>query len=236
FVRGTINVIIGRNGAGKTTLLRAIAGLTGQGEVLLEGRPIRSYAHQERARHLSFLPQLVRVPDLSVRTLVAHGRFSRLGFSKKLSEEDEHQIDHALRLTGMRDYASRMLGSLSGGELKKAYCAMMIAQDADYLLLDEPTAYLDITASLNLMALFQELRNQGKCIILTCHDLPQAFSYADRILLLDDHQLIADESPQTLSGKPELIAQGVGVILKEIEDPHAYYRYILVDKIEDWRE
>lgn len=230
FDQGSLIIIVGRNGAGKSTLLKAMTGFVdSEGEILLNNMPIHQLSHQERAMTLGYLPQIVKAPEMSVGTLVAHGRFSRLGFSKKLSAADRQKIDEALRLTEMTDYRQRSLPTLSGGELKKAYCAMLMAQDPDIMLLDEPTAFLDVTATLSLMSLVKKLVERGKCIIMTCHDLPQAFSYANRIILLHDRTLTADEAPDVLVNNQKLLKEATGVTLKHIDDPDAYYHYILTD-------
>ena len=139
FETGQLSVIVGRNGAGKSTLLRAMSGmLPAGGTATLAGAPIHALPGTQRAMGLGYLPQRLRTPDMTVQTLVSHGRFSRLGFSKTLGGEDKEKIRQALEQTGMTELRFRTLPTLSGGELQRAYCAMVIAQDPDFLLLDEP--------------------------------------------------------------------------------------------------
>ena len=228
FETGQFSVIVGRNGAGKSTLLRAMAGmLPTDGAVRLDSAPIVDLSGPQRAARIGYLPQRLRAPDMTVQTLVSHGRFSRLGFSKALGSADKEIIRHALLQTGMTELRSRTLPTLSGGELQRAYCAMVIAQDPDFLLLDEPTAALDAEAGIRLAEILRTLTKAGKGVILSCHDLPLAFSIADRVLVLRDGQLVLDSTPEAAARQNEILLDAVGVRLKRIEDPEALCTYIL---------
>lgn len=228
FETGALSAIVGRNGAGKSTLLRAIAGmLPAKDAVLLDGSPVSALSGPQRAARIGYLPQRLRTPDMTVQTLVSHGRFSRLGFSKALGAEDKEKIRQALEQTGMTELRFRTLPTLSGGELQRAYCAMVIAQDPDFLLLDEPTAALDAEAGIRLVEILRTLTGSGKGVILSCHDLPLAFSIADRILVLRGGQLVLDGTPEAAARQDEILLEAVGVRLKRIEEPDALCTYIL---------
>lgn len=228
FETGQLSVIVGRNGAGKSTLLRAMSGmLPAEGTAALAGAPIHALPGAQRAMRLGYLPQRLRTPDMTVQTLVSHGRFSRLGFSKALGEDDREKIRQALAQTGMTELRFRTLPTLSGGELQRAYCAMVIAQDPDFLLLDEPTAFLDAEASIQLAQILRALTRAGKGVVLSCHDLPLAFSIADRVLVLHGGALVLDAAPAQAARQEKTIFDAVGVRLKRIDDPDAFCTYIL---------
>ena len=228
FETGLLSAIVGRNGAGKSTLLRAMAGMLPiKGSASLDGAPIHALSGAQRAARIGYLPQRLRTPDMTVQTLVRHGRFSRLGFSKALGEDDREKIRHALVLTGMTPLRHRTLPTLSGGELQRAYCAMVIAQDPDFLLLDEPTAFLDAEASIQLAQILRALTRAGKGVVLSCHDLPLAFSIADRVLVLHGGALVLDAAPAQAARQEKSIVDAVGVRLKRIDDPDAFCTYIL---------
>lgn len=228
FETGQLSVIVGRNGAGKSTLLRAMSGmLPAGGTAALAGAPIHALPGTQRAMGLGYLPQRLRTPDMTVQTLVSHGRFSRLGFSKTLGGEDKEKIRQALEQTGMTELRFRTLPTLSGGELQRAYCAMVIAQDPDFLLLDEPTAFLDAEASIQLAQILRALTRAGKGVVLSCHDLPLAFSIADRVLVLHGGTLVLDAAPDLAARQEKTIFDAVGVRLKRIDDPDAFCTYIL---------
>ena len=228
FETGELSVIVGRNGAGKSTLLRAMAGMLPAGDAAaLNGTPVCAFTGPQRAARIGYLPQRLRTPDMTVQTLVSHGRFSRLGFSKALGAEDQEKIRLALLQTGMTELCCRTLPTLSGGELQRAYCAMVIAQDPDFLLLDEPTAFLDAEAGIRLTEILRALTKAGKGVILSCHDLPLAFSIADRVLVLRGGALVLDGTPEEAARQDAILLDAVGVRLKRIEDPDALCTYIL---------
>ncbi len=192
-----ITALIGPNGSGKSTLLRLMARLLpAQGEVLIDGRPAASYAPKALARTLAFLPQSRAVPAISVASLVAHGRFPYLGFSRVRTKADDEAIERALKLTGLEGYAQRDLRTLSGGERQKAYLAMLVAQDAQNLLLDEPTTFLDIAHQLELMQILRALRDEGRCVVVVLHDIGQALSLCDRAALLHGGRLLFCGEPE----------------------------------------
>ena len=229
FESGRLSVIVGRNGAGKSTMLRAMAGMLPAGDaVLLDGVSVRTFTGPQRASRIGYLPQRLRSPEMTVQTLVSHGRFSRLGFSKALGDADREKIRLALQQTGMEELRHRTLPTLSGGELQRAYCAMVIAQDPDFLLLDEPTAFLDAEAGIRLTEILRGLTEAGKGVILTCHDLPLAFSIADRVLVLSGGRKVLDDTPEAAVRQNGIISDAVGVRMKRIDDPDAFCAYILV--------
>lgn len=202
FGDGRIRAVLGPNGSGKSTLLRLCARqlAPASGTLRVGGRDAAAYDAKAFARALSYLPQSRPVPMISVRALVAHGRFPHLGMTRRLSAEDEAAVDRALRITGLTDVAGRDLRTLSGGQRQKAYLAMLIAQDATHLLLDEPTTYLDVVHQLELCDILRALRDEGRCLVVVMHDLAQALALANDVLLLCGGQPLYDGPADGLTG------------------------------------
>jgi len=182
FPPGTVTAILGPNGCGKSTLLKAAAGLlpaTG-GQILAE---------EPRARHIAYLPQSRAVPEMTARQLVLHGRFPWLGWPRVYRREDEAIADAALERLGIGEVGDLPLPELSGGTRQKCYLAMALAQQAETLLLDEPTAWLDVGHQFRLMELLRSLAAEGRAVAVVLHDLPLALTYADRVAVLDRGRL-----------------------------------------------
>lgn len=218
--------MIGKNGCGKSTLLRAICGLlpSYEGSIRYAGAELRDIPRRERASQISFLPQARPVPAMDVRTLLAHGRYPHLGFSKALSKKDKEMVAYAARVAGIAELLDREISTLSGGERQRAYIAMTIAQDAEMILLDEPATYLDIEHQLEIMRLLVTLHQKGKGIVMVAHDLPQAFSFSTKICLVGNGGIAASGKPEELCGHPALI-QTMGVSIspsREKDDIYAY--------------
>lgn len=188
FPDGRITAVLGPNGSGKSTLLRLCARLLApqSGRILVSGRSAADYEPKAFAREVAFLPQSRPVPMITVRSLVAHGRFPHLGMTRRLGPRDEEAVDRSLELVGLTALAGRDLRTLSGGQRQKAYIAMLIAQGAQHLLLDEPMTYLDVAHQLELMDILRALRSEGRCIALVMHDVPQALTLADDALVLHE--------------------------------------------------
>lgn len=198
FASGIFYGIIGPNGCGKTTLIRLLCGLErpSAGEVLLNDRPYADYGRKELSKHLSLLPQSRTLPSVSVEELVTRGRYPYLGLTRRLSVIDRRAVAKALNDVGAKEFAHRDVTTLSGGERQNACFAMLLAQDTPYVLLDEPTTYLDIAHRFALLEQLQALRNNGKCVIAVLHDLSLALRYCDRILVLDGGDVRTCDSPE----------------------------------------
>ena len=198
--KGSLTALIGPNGCGKTTLLRAAARQLPllAGEILLDGRPVSSYGRTEFARKAAFMPQVRSVPAITAGALVAHGRFPHLGFSRRLRPEDRAAVQAAMEATGVADWAYRDLRELSGGERQRVYLAMALAQDADLILLDEPTTYLDPGRQFELLDLIASLPGRGKTVVMVLHDLSHALRYSTQLLLLEQGRLVQRGTPEEL--------------------------------------
>jgi iron complex transport system ATP-binding protein len=190
--------LIGPNGAGKTTLLRAIAGLLPyEGHVSLVVRPAADLERRERARVLADVPQEPQTPPwLTVAEYALMGRTPHLGPLAREGAADRDAAARALDRLGLEPFAERALGTLSGGERQRVVVARALAQEAPIVLLDEPTAALDIGHQQQALELLDALRSaDGLTLVAAMHDLTLAAQYADRVLLLAEGRIVADGAP-----------------------------------------
>lgn len=204
--KGSLVSLVGPNGSGKSTLIKAVLGLIApsSGDILLDGRPVSSLGRQELARRIAYLAQGRSVADMTVGQLALHGRFPHLRYPRRYGERDRAIARSALRQMGIEALAERPLASLSGGMRQKAYIAMALAQDADYILLDEPTTYLDVSRQLELMNTLRALADAGKGVLAVLHDLPLAFTFSDCVAVLQDGTIALCGAPGELSGREEI--------------------------------
>ena len=226
FEAGKISVILGLNGSGKSTLLKALVGIKNyEGTVLLGGKDASKMSHKKKAAFVSYLPQFMPPANLDVYTLVCHGRFPYLGYSKILGQKDLELVEEALRLTDLWDLREKGLGEISGGERQRAYLAMVIAQNTPFILLDEPATYMDIKHQLEVMELLKKLSGQGRGIIFSSHDLPQSFSTADSIFLLKEGRFVESGSPEKIAENSERLRDAMGIGIKKVSDKDSVYKY-----------
>jgi cobalamin transport system ATP-binding protein len=189
--------LIGPNGAGKTTLLRAIAALLPfEGEIELDGRSVSELRRSELARHVAVVPQEPSTPPwMTVAEYVLLGRTPHLGPLAKEGRRDRDAAARALARLDLLALGGRRLGTLSGGEKQRVVVARALAQEAPVILLDEPTAALDIGHQQQAFDLLDGLRAEsGLTLVAAMHDLTLAAQYADRMLLLADGRVVADGS------------------------------------------
>ena len=211
---GRILGLLGRNGSGKSTFLKALVGIIPYGgHAILDKTETSSMSHRERARRIAYLPQQLSPVSMSVGTLVAHGRFARMSFSKIMGVKDREAVRHALEMTGLWEERHRSVAELSGGERQRAYLAMVLAQETEYLLLDEPAASLDIAHQIEIMELLKQLSSAGRGIVITSHDLPQSAAYCDRICVIDRGRAAPAIPAAELAGKTEMLRETLGVTL-----------------------
>ncbi len=181
--KGKVLSLIGPNGAGKSTVMGMISRLVAKdaGVISFEGEELSRWKSKELAKHLAILTQHNNIQmKLTVRELVAFGRFPYSG--SRLTKEDNEMIDRAIDYMELREFEDRYIDELSGGQRQRAYIAMVIAQDTEYVLLDEPTNNLDIYHSSNLMRIARRLCDElGKTVIMVLHEINYASFYSDFI-------------------------------------------------------
>jgi iron complex transport system ATP-binding protein len=190
--------IVGPNGAGKSTLLRAIAGLTRHdGQVLLDGQDVAQLDPRARATEIGFAPQIPVLPDsMAVRDYVLLGRTPYRSLLSGPGDADRSAVGEALQRLDLLAMAERPIRTLSGGERQRAVLARALAQQPRLLLLDEPTASLDLGHAQQVLELVDELRREdGLTVISTLHDLALAGQYADRLVMLACGRMVASGSP-----------------------------------------
>ena len=155
-------------------------------QIFLNGQDFLKISPKERAREVSLLPQVrTIIPAIPVKMLVEHGRFPYLGFSRRKSKEDTEIVNRAMEFTHISQYADQYVDTLSGGIRQRVFFAMVLAQDCDYIVLDEPTTYLDLTGQREFYAMIKELKKQEKTIILILHDLSQAVRISDTLVVMN---------------------------------------------------
>jgi iron complex transport system ATP-binding protein len=193
--QGTVTGFLGPNGAGKSTLLRALSGTLqpAAGDVLLHGSPVDSYTRRDVARRLGVTPQHPDTAlELTVGEVVAMGRFCHRPIYASVTPVDDGAIAAALRHMALEDLADRSAGTLSGGERQRMYLAQLLAQDADVVLLDEPTSHLDIQYQGEILRALRSLvSTRGWTVGVVLHDLNLAFHFCDRLVFMKDGRVIA---------------------------------------------
>lgn len=199
FPKGEITAIIGPNGSGKTTLLQCLNGSSKvtSGSIFLNKEDYLKLSLKERATRLAFLPQVrTIIPSLPVVTLVEHGRFPHLGFSRRKTPEDVALVRQAMDFTHITEYANQSVDTLSGGIRQRVFFAMVLAQNCDVIVLDEPTTYLDLEGQRNFFDMLRTLKKQGKTIILVVHDLAQAIRISDYLVIMNHREIAATGTPK----------------------------------------
>lgn len=209
--------LVGPNAAGKSTLLSAIAGLLppSGGELRLAGQSLASFSGREIARAIALVVALQEgAPKLSVLESTELGRYPHTGPFQGLSPRDHDAVNRAIAETGLRELAVRSLGSLSAGERQRALVARALAQEPKLLLLDEPSAHLDIGHGLDLFALLTTIAARGVAIVAVIHDLVAAAQWATRMVVLHEGEIV-DDGPPARVMKGEALGRAFGVSASE---------------------
>ena len=205
---GKITALLGPNGCGKSTLLKTIARLLPpqRGELTLDNEPVYRMSPRRFARRLSLLPQHHMIPEgISVRTLVGYGRSPYLNLWGRLGKADLAIVERVMAATHTDTLADKRVDELSGGQQQRAFLAMTLAQETPYLLLDEPTTYLDLNHQIALMDMMRAEPQRGTTVITVLHDLNQAVRYCDHLIVLKAGHLVAAGSPSAVL-TPALLA------------------------------
>ncbi len=212
FAPGQITCVVGPNGAGKSTLLTLLAGLRkpDSGEVRVDDAHIGALPPRIRAQRIGYLPQIPEVAwAIDVRTLVGLGRTPYIG-ARGLTAADDAIVDRAMENAGIAAMANRDVTSLSGGERARALIGRALAGEPEWLLADEPLTGLDPGYQLEVTALFRRMAGNGCGVIVTLHDLHMALRMADRVIVLAEGRVLADDTPMRALA-PAILTQAYGV-------------------------
>ena len=208
-------VVIGPNGSGKSTLLRLLAGLLQpqQGEVRVKERALSTLSISQRAHLLAVVPQsLASLPEVTAESFVLSGRYARIGRWRGAQADDDRAVRDALAAADVGGLGDRHLPDLSGGQRQSVLIARALAQQAEILLVDEPTASLDLNHQLAVFALLGRLSDAGRAAIVVTHDLNLASQFADRVALMDAGRLVAVGLPDEVL-RAEVLAPVYGTEL-----------------------
>ncbi len=214
---GTLTALIGRNGTGKSTLLRAVAGLApaAGGGIELCGRPLDRLTPRQRAETVAFVTtDKVRIANLPCEDVVALGRAPYTNWIGRMQQTDRAVVVRALSLVGMEAFARKTMDRMSDGECQRILIARALAQDTPVMLLDEPTAFLDLPNRYELALLLRRLaHDEGKCILFSTHALDVALTLCDTVALIDTPQLHAlPAAEMAASGRIERLFTGGGIV------------------------
>jgi iron complex transport system ATP-binding protein len=219
---GELVGLIGPNGAGKTTLLKVIGGLWSgaKGQITLLDRPLARYSARDVARIIAQVPQITALDfPFSVRQVVLMGRNPHLSRFELETERDRRIAEQAMKRTKTLDLAERLIGTLSGGERQRVLIARALTQEARLLLLDEPTANLDIQHQIGILELVQGLiREDGLGAVAAVHDLELAARFCDRLVLMDQGAVLAEGTPEDVLS-PDILRKAYAVNTRAYPDP-----------------
>lgn len=221
--KGKISIIIGANGCGKSTLLKTIARINKpkNGDILINNKNINQIKEKNIAKEIAFLPQGPVCPSgLTVKELVAYGRFPHQKMIGGLNSHDKQIIDWAIGETGLSEFSHREVENLSGGQRQRAWIAMILAQETDIIMLDEPTTYLDMSYQLEVLEVLQRLNKEKNItIVIVLHELNNACRFADNIIGLKKGKIVCEGKPIDVINKETLREiYGINANLKESEN------------------
>lgn len=212
--RGTVTALVGVNGAGKSTLFKAIMGFVpaSRGEIRLLGKTVKQAL---RENLVAYVPQSEEVDwsfPVLVEDVVMMGRYGHMGFLRRLSAADRAAVDQALARVNMQDYRHRQIGELSGGQRKRVFLARALAQDGQVILLDEPFTGVDVKTEDQIIALLRELRDEGRVMLVSTHNLGSVPEFCDRTVLIKG--TVLDHGLTETTFTPENLKKAFGGVLR----------------------
>ena len=227
--KGKLTALIGPNGAGKTSFLNMIGRLTpvDGGKILIDGKDLSHWNRNDLAKRLAILKQKnTMTAQITVRELLAFGRFPHM--KGKIGPKCKQLIKHSLKYLGMEEYEYTYLNDLSGGQLQRDFIGMVLCQDTDYILLDEPLNNLDMKYGVQIMNILRDLVDEmGRTVIIVLHDINFAAAYADRIVGFKDGEKFIDDVSTQVIQKPvidELFDMDVEIIKHNQQNYCLYYQ------------
>ncbi|WP_290691393.1 MULTISPECIES: ABC transporter ATP-binding protein [unclassified Haematobacter] len=220
--RGLLYGVIGANGAGKSTLLRLMAGQERptRGELRLDGLPLAALPARQLARRIAFLPQSPPpAGDMCLAELVGLGRYPWTGPFRRLGDTDRRAVEHAMGAAGLAGMGEQLVATLSGGERQRGWIAMMLAQSAGCLLMDEPTAALDLRYQVEVLTLLRSLARRPEAMaVVVLHDINLAARFCDRLIGMAQGRIVAEGRVEEVM-RPEILQRIYGLPLRVIPDP-----------------
>ncbi|GAA1281427.1 MULTISPECIES: ABC transporter ATP-binding protein [Brachybacterium] len=220
---GRFTAVVGPNGCGKSTMLKSLARTLRPraGAALLDDKPLGRWRSRAVAQRIALLPQDPVVPEgITVKGLVARGRHPYHSPWRQWLPGDDEAVSKALSATGVADLAEQGVEGLSGGQRQRVWIAMILAQDTEYVLLDEPTSFLDVGHQVDVLHLCQDMRAQGRTVLAVLHDLNQAARYADQLVVMDGGRVVAAGQPADVLTE-ELVAEVFGLAAEIAADPQS---------------
>ena len=226
FAPGKVTVICGPNGCGKSTLLKAALGMipTTGGEVYIDGDELSTLTRREIAQRAAYMPQDHGVPSITVRRMALHGRFPYLSYPRRYAKTDYEAAERALERADALSIADKSLPELSGGQRQRAYLAMALAQETTSVLMDEPTAFLDIPHQLAVMDTARSLAKEGRAVVLVLHDLTLALKRADAVAVMRSGELLGFGSGEEVYESGAL-GEAMGVAIRRTMTPDGWQYY-----------
>jgi iron complex transport system ATP-binding protein len=219
---GRVTVVVGANGCGKSTLLRGLGRLLRPtaGRVTLGGRDVASMGPRRLAAVLGLLPQQPLAPEgITVADLVGRGRYPHQGAFRRWTTEDAEVVAQALAATGVHDLADRRVEELSGGQRQRVWIAMVLAQQPEVLLLDEPTTFLDVAHQVEVLDLLAGLnRERGATVVMVLHDLNLAARYADHLVVMGEGRILREGDPAEVL-TVDTVREAFGLASVVVPDP-----------------
>lgn len=191
--RGELVALAGKNGSGKSTLLKTLSGLHKRisGDIIIEGTDIQNISIHEKAKYLSFVAASSIVSNISVIETISLGRYPYTGVFGKLSARDKYIIDQVVDRINIKHLLNKKLYEISDGEKQKVMIARSLVQDTPVIILDEPTAYLDIHNRFEIMLLLKDIaEKENKCVLFSSHDLDLAIRFSVKMLFITDYKII----------------------------------------------
>lgn len=219
--QGQMTALLGHNGSGKSTLLKALARQVApaSGEIRTMGRPQSGWSQRDHARALAYLPQYAPAAEgTTVRQLIALGRYPWHGALGRPSAEDRQAVEAAIAECGLSASETRLVDTLSGGERQRTWLAMLLAQGANALLLDEPISALDINHQMEIMRLIRNLCDAGRSVVIVLHDVNLAARFADHVIALKAGKVALQGSTSDLM-TPDALSLIYGVPMEVVQRP-----------------
>lgn len=221
---GKVTALVGANGCGKSTLLKAIARIlpSTAGQITLNDQPLTNLSTRDIAKQLAILPQGPVAPQgLTVHELVSQGRFPHQHWLRRWSADDSRAVEQAMHEADVTGFANRQVASLSGGQRQRCWLAMVLAQQTDIILLDEPTTFLDLKVQIDVMTLLTRIsQQQGRTILVVLHELNLAAAFANHMVMMKNGQLICSGSPTDIM-TADNIKNIFDLNAHVIHDPHS---------------